>query len=43
MLAECLNFNEVASTKESVINDAPENGPVSKKTLELNEKLENGG
>ncbi|MEG2693298.1 MAG: hypothetical protein RR966_01990 [Acinetobacter sp.] len=43
MLAECPNFNEVASTKESVIKDAPESMPVSKKTLELNEKLENGG
>jgi hypothetical protein len=43
MLAECPNFNEVASTKESLIKDAPENGPVAKKTLELNEKLENGG
>lgn len=43
MLAECLNFNEVASTKESLIKDAPESMPVAKKTLELNEKLENGG
>ena len=29
--------------QESVIKDAPESVPVSKKTLELNEKLENGG
>lgn len=43
MLAECPNFNEVASTKESVINDVLESMPVAKKTLELNEKLENGG
>ena len=43
MLAECPNFNEVASRKESVIKDAPESMSVSKKTLELNEKLENGG
>ena len=43
MLAECPNFNEVASTKESVIKDAPESMPVAKKTLELNEKLEKGG
>ena len=43
MLAECPNFNEVASRKESVIKDAPESMSVSKKTLALNEKLENGG
>lgn len=43
MLAECPNFNEVASIKEGVIKDALESMPVSKKILALNEKLENGG
>lgn len=42
LLSDCPNFNVMAEAKENVIKDAPENMPVSTKTLELNEKLENG-